>query len=354
MSKPCIEKMVLENASAAMLLFDSALRLEYLNPAAEALFEVSARQVLGKGLDAILPHSEQVTLCSIQTVLAQGRTITERAVEVRINDGQPIKLDCTISPAHASGVVQGVLVELLRLDRFLRINHEDRSLAQISATQALIRGLAHEVKNPLGGLRGAAQLLEQELQEPELREYTQIIIEEADRLQDLVNRMLGPNRPSHYKPINIHQVLERVRTLVETEVNGQIQFVRDYDPSMPPVQGDNHQLIQAFLNIAVNAARAAGPKGRIVFRTRVERQFTIGNQRHKLAVRADIEDNGPGIPESIQDTLFFPLVSGSEGGTGLGLSIAQTLITQHRGLIAFRTRPGCTVFSVYLPLETAS
>jgi two-component system nitrogen regulation sensor histidine kinase GlnL len=212
--------------------------------------------------------------------------------------------------------------------------------------------LAHEIKNPLGGLRGAAQLLERELPDPNLREYTRIIIDEADRLQTLMNRMIGPNRMLTRGLVNIHNVLEHVRGLMQAEFPNGPRVSRDYDPSIPDLTADQDHLIQAFLNLARNACAAAGIAGFIELRTRVLRQFTIGNQRHRLVLRVEVLDNGPGIPEELKDHIFFPMVSGQKGGTGLGLPIAQELISQHGGLIECESRPGETRFFVYLPLES--
>jgi two-component system, NtrC family, nitrogen regulation sensor histidine kinase GlnL len=242
------------------------------------------------------------------------------------------------------------IVELQQVDRQLRIRRETQLIRQQAATRDLVRGLAHEIKNPLGGLRGAAQLLAAELPEPELQEYTYIIIEEADRLQTLVNRMLGPNRRPDFRPLNVHHVLERVRSLVLAEPDHhQLHIVRDYDPSIPDLIGDMDQLIQAVLNIVKNAAKALHGEGEIQLRTRVARNFTIGNERHRLVAHVEIQDDGPGIPSEISDTLFLPMVTSGDG-MGLGLSIAQSLITQHRGLIECHSRPGHTVFTILLPV----
>jgi two-component system nitrogen regulation sensor histidine kinase GlnL len=224
-------------------------------------------------------------------------------------------------------------------------------LSQHQAAQALIRGLAHEIKNPLGGLRGAAQLLERELPDAALREYTRIIIDEADRLQSLMNRMIGPHLMPRRTQVNIHDVLEHVRGLILAEHPRGPSVRRDYDPSIPDFIADQDRLIQAFLNLARNAAAATGADGRIELKTRVLRQFTIGNRLHRLVLQAQVRDDGPGIPDEIRDRIFFPMVSGHPGGTGLGLSIAQELINQHGGLIEYESRPGDTAFFVYLPLE---
>ena len=220
----------------------------------------------------------------------------------------------------------------------------------------LVRGLAHEIKNPLGGIRGAAQLLARELPNTDLQDYTDVIIQEADRLRNLVDRMLGPYRPPQLTSINIHEITERVCNLIEAETQGDLQILRDYDPSIPDLMGDREQLIQAVLNIVRNAMQAllAGPPsqhGQITLRTRTLRQFTIGQRRHRLVCRLEIFDNGPSIAPGILDSIFYPMVSGRADGTGLGLSITQNIITRHHGLIECESVPGCTVFTLFLPLD---
>ena len=255
-------------------------------------------------------------------------------------------------PLHQFGAFVDLLIELHQVDQQLRITREEQLISQHQASQALIRGLAHEIKNPLGGLRGAAQLLEQELPDKALREYTRIIIEEADRLQALMNQMLAPNRVLLRHRLNIHCVLEHVRALLIAESPQGPEIERDYDPSIPDFDADQDRLVQALLNIVRNGVSAAGAEGRVVLRTRVLHQFTIDSKRHRLALRVDVEDDGPGIPDAIKDRIFFPMVSGRSGGTGLGLPIAQEQITQHGGLIECESRPGRTLFYVYLPLQS--
>lgn len=347
-----MERRILENLSTAVLLFDQHLRLLYINPAGEMLLAVSARQQLGQPAEQLVNCSGGEIARDLKSALTSGQPFSEREVVLPRPDGHEITVDCTISPIQESGNEPEVLVELQQVDRQLRISREEQLIIQGQAVREVVRGLAHEIKNPLGGLRGAAQLLERELPDDALDEYTHIIIDEADRLQSLVNRMLGPNKLPVHAEVNIHQVLERVRQLVAAEEGEGVLFKADYDPSIPPLQqADSDQLIQAFLNIVRNAARAIDHQGRILLRTRVLRQFTIGMQRHPLVVRTDVEDNGPGIPPELQPSIFFPMVSAAEGGSGLGLSIAQTLINQHKGLIECTSRPGQTVFSVLLPLE---
>jgi two-component system nitrogen regulation sensor histidine kinase GlnL len=218
----------------------------------------------------------------------------------------------------------------------------------------LLRNLAHEIRNPLGGLRGAAQLLEHELPQVNLREYTQVIIKEADRLQSLMDRLLVPHRVPKYEPTNVHEVLERVRSLLLAESPKGVMVRRDYDTSLPELIGDREKLIQAVLNIARNAVQAMQGQGQITLRTRAERQVTLAKKRYRVAIKIQIIDNGPGIPTDIRDRIFYPLVSGREGGSGLGLTLAQTFITQHHGMIECDSQPGHTCFTIMLPIETTA
>ncbi len=342
---------ILENLNISVLLFDEQLRLQYINPAGEMMFAASARNLKGQQANDFIHCPEQDLSAAFKQAVEAGSPFTEREMTFYTPGGREITVDCTVMPLAGDGRETGILVEFQQLDRQLRISREEHLISQHHAARDLIRGLAHEIKNPLGGLRGAAQLLEHELPDPALKEYTQVIINEADRLKTLVNRMLGPNKLPQYAEVNIHQVLDRVRSLVQAESGGQVKLVLDYDPSIPEFSGDADQLIQAVLNIVRNAVRAAGDEGQIILRTRIQRQFTIGNNRHKLVARIEIEDNGSGIAPDILNKIFYPMVSDSEGGMGLGLTISQSLINQHRGLIECRSKPGETVFTVLLPLE---
>ena len=249
-----------------------------------------------------------------------------------------------------------VFVEMIEIEQQTRQDREERALGQAQVTKELIRNLAHEIKNPLGGIRGAAQLLELEI-DPALGEYTQVIIHEADRLQVLVDRLLAPHRKAQVvAELNIHEVLERIRSLVLAEYPRGLVIERDYDTSIPEFRGDREQLIQAVLNIVHNATQALAEQiergvAHIVLRTRIARQETIGKQRYRLALELHIQDNGPGVPESIRDQIFYPLVSGREGGSGLGLTLAQTFVQQHLGTIECDSVPGCTVFKILIPLH---
>jgi len=237
------------------------------------------------------------------------------------------------------------------MDRLLRIARDESRATQQQTTQQMLRGLAHEIKNPLGGLRGAAQLLARELPSEDLKEYTDVIINEADRLQKLVNRILGPNKLPKLAQVNIHELLEHVRSLLLAEAPQGIQIRRDYDPSIPELTADADQIIQALLNIIRNAIEALQGEGEILLRTRVVRKFTIGQKQHDLVARIEVIDNGPGIAADVLERIFFPMVSSRAEGTGLGLSIAQSLIQQHNGIIECESEPGQTVFSIYIPIE---
>ena len=249
-----------------------------------------------------------------------------------------------------------VLIELVEVEQQTRQEREERALDQAQANKELIRNLAHEIKNPLGGIRGSAQLLQMELESKSLTEYTQVIIHEADRLQALVDRLLAPHRRPHLVgDVNVHEVCERVRSLILAEFPKGLKVWRDYDTSLPEFRGDREQLIQAVLNIAHNAAQALSDRIQVgeavlTLRTRVARRLTINRQLHRLALVLHIEDNGPGIPESIRDRIFYPLVSGRDGGSGLGLTLAQTFVQQHQGTIECESEPGRTVFKLLIPL----
>jgi two-component system nitrogen regulation sensor histidine kinase GlnL len=249
-----------------------------------------------------------------------------------------------------------IIVEMVPLEQQARQDREERLAEQAQTNKELIRNLAHEIKNPLGGIRGAAQLLEMEMESPELTEYTQVIIHEADRLQSLVDRLLAPHRRPHMVgDVNIHEVCERVRSLILAEFPRGLKVVRDYDTSIPEFRGDREQLIQTVLNIAHNACQAlveriAAGDAELTFRSRVTRQITFGKQRYRLALELHVIDNGPGVPDSIKDRIFYPLVSGREGGSGLGLTLAQTFVQQHHGLIEVDSVPGRTDFKILIPL----
>lgn len=341
---------ILDHLTNAVLLFDANCRLVSINLAGEMLLAVSARQIIGLRAREIFLLGDRGIEADFRRALEWGETLSKRNVTLG-PPSQPLTVTMTIVPVQEKNKIDWLVVEIEQVDRHIRISMEQQILTQQNAARMLLRGLAHEIKNPLGGIRGAAQLLQRELFEEELREYTQIIMDESDRLQSLVDRMLGPNKPLAMEPTNIHKVLERVRQLVQVEVPAGIVIERNYDPSIPLVMGDGDLLIQAILNIVRNAAQALGQEGLIMIRTRVHRQVTIGHKRNRMAVKIDIEDNGPGIPPELMGQIFYPMVTGRAEGTGLGLSVAQSLINQHGGLIECTSEAGATVFSVFLPLE---
>jgi two-component system nitrogen regulation sensor histidine kinase GlnL len=340
----------LELLATAVLLLDEGLDVCYANPAAENLFEVSRRQLLGYSARALFGDAPAL-FQAIDKALATGASYTEQELELGINGKPRLHLSCTVSVIEVAGAT--LLLEFRHIDQQLKIAREERLLEQQQANRELIRSLAHEIKNPLGGIRGAAQLLERELDRPPLIEYTQVIIGEADRLQTLVNRLLTPHRLPTYRRTNIHELLARVASVVHAEFPD-IVVQSDFDISLPEFEADPEQLTQALLNVVRNAAQAlqsvAGTR-EIRLKTRVARSVTMAKRRFRLALAVSVEDNGPGVAEELRDRIFYPLVSGREGGSGLGLTIAQTFVAQHNGTIECESAPGCTVFTILLPLE---
>ncbi len=341
---------VLDGLTTSILTLDNHLRVTFLNSACETLLGVSRKHAVGLTLAAGMPYLATHET-RLREALLQGTSFIEREMPLRRGgEDEPLMVDCTVTPMAGRGA-GGLLLEMQALDRHVRIARDELLLAQHEASRELIRGLAHEIKNPLGGIRGAAQLLEHEFPDSEHREYTRVIIREADRLQNLVNRMLGPNRLPQNLPLNVHEVLEHVRSLVQAEAPAGVEFVRDYDPSIPDLVGDREQLIQATLNVARNALQAIGDHGTIILRTRTRRQQVLAGQRHRLVIQIDVEDTGSGVAPALLEKIFLPMVTTRPDGTGLGLSISQYLIHSHGGIIECRSRPGCTVFSIFLPLE---
>lgn len=361
MANKLMHQRLLEHLNTAVVVLDAQLRVVWMNPAAETLLAVSLVRVKGHtpehltGMDA-----EPIKV--LRKALDEQHPYTQREAEIVNVASEVLTVDFTATPISRDEL----LVEIEPRDRLMQISREEALIARQEAVKVLTRGLAHEVKNPLGGIRGAAQLLERDLPEPQMVEFTRIIIEEVDRLRDLVDRMLGPNRPPLQVPVNIHAVTERVRSLLLAEGDS-ITMMADYDPSLPEVIGDEGQLIQAVLNITRNATQALNeqPQGEdqtegeaphyeITLRTRARRQFTLGHERHRLVCELAIIDNGPGIPETLRETLFYPMVSGRAEGSGLGLSIAQGILHQHQGLIECDSRPGHTEFRLLIPLDGTS
>ncbi len=346
-------KQLLDNLSTAVLMLDSDRCLLYLNPAAEMLFEISAKRIQGENVTGLIRDHAEFHEVLIEA-RSSGHPFAKREAHLILHSGKELAADYWVTPLAANHL-DALLVEIQPRDRLIRIGREEDARNQRETTRGLIRGLAHEIKNPLGGIRGAAQLLDRALPDDSLSDYTQVIIEEADRLKNLVDRMLGPRKLPQMKPLNIHQILERIFNLISAEVGSEVEIVRDYDPSIPDMEGDEEQLIQAVLNVVRNGVQALTESNtvrpRVVLSTRAVRQFTLGAERHRLVCQIRVVDNGPGIPESLRETIFFPMISGRAEGTGLGLSIAQAIINQHQGLIECNSEPGCTEFMIYIPLE---
>ena len=341
---------ILESMSSAILVFNRKLQLSYINPAGETMFSLSARQLINKSYAELI--EDKVDLENhLRMSFENQHPFTQHEIKLTLVPDIPVVVDFIVLPLSQPDGEDSLLVELYNLDRLLQISREENQMAQQQATQKVMRGLAHEIKNPLSGLRGAAQLLERELVSDDLKEYTQVIIDEADRLRKLVDRILGPNKLPEKEKINIHNVIEHVIRILTTDKSEEIVFQRDYDPSIPELYADSDQLVQAVLNIAKNAVESLKDKGNIIFRTRVKRKLTIGDKRYDLAVNLSITDDGPGIPLEMHDKIFFPMVTGRAEGTGLGLTIAQSLVLLHDGLIEFTSVAGKTQFNVLLPIS---
>ncbi|HWI13229.1 MAG TPA: nitrogen regulation protein NR(II) [Burkholderiales bacterium] len=349
----------LELLATAVVMVTQDGVVRYMNPAAENLFKLSSRNAQGLALDALFPGND-VLAAAIAHAREERATYTEHDLEFTMDDAK-LHLSCTVTPVEMPDGEResGFLLEFRHIEQQLKIAREERILGQTRANRELIRNLAHEIKNPLGGIRGAAQLLDRELERPNLHEYTQVIMKEADRLQALMDRLLTPHRLPQPSQVNIHEVLERVRSVMLAEYPRGIAVRRDYDTSLPAITGDREQLIQAVLNIVRNAAQAIvgrdpdAARGEITLRTRIARQVTLARKRYRHAIEVTIRDNGPGIPEDMKERVFYPLVSGREGGTGLGLTLAQNFITQHHGTITCESVPGDTVFTLLLPVREA-
>ena len=353
-----MHKRLLDNLKTGVVMLDKDLRLLYLNVAAENLLEISVRKanMLFIG-DVLIKAAEDIG--EMQTALANSNSFTKRQAQLKLMHGKTVDVDYTITPFEENGE-RRALLEITSLEHSYRISREESLSSTHATTRELVRGLAHEIKNPLGGIRGAAQLLAAELDSEELSDYTNVIIEEADRLHKLVDRLVGSRQPLKMEPVNLHEVMERVRSLVEAEISGNgIELIRDYDPSIPTVLADSSQLIQAMLNIVRNAMQALfSPEvehnlGRIYLRTRIIRNATIGAKFHRLAASIKIIDNGPGIKPEMIDSIFYPMISGRAEGTGLGLSITHSIVNQHKGVIECESRPGATCFTVILPVAQA-
>lgn len=338
----------LDLLATPVVLVDDELWIVYANSAAEDLFSFSLKNVAGQALAQLFIDPAEL-IGSLQDVLGQNWSYAGRDLTLARPGQANLHLNCLVT--QIENPAARFLIEFRPIDQQLKLARERRQMDQQQANRELIRNLAHEIRNPLGGLRGSAQLLERELERPELREYTQVIIKEADRLQSLLDRLLTPHRPPQFATLNIHEVLERVRSLVLAEFPDGIRIERNYDASLPDLRGDKEQLIQAVLNVVRNAAQALNGIGDIELRSRAARQVTLAKQRYKLALELQVIDDGPGIPEELRERIFYPLVSGRDGGTGLGLTLSQTFVQHHHGTIECESEPGRTCFTIMLPLE---
>ena len=342
---------MLDNLSTAVVLLDENLLVCELNPAAENLLGISERRALHKPILPLLDDDQEfrdVLLRVLESGVGYANELrlgpTEVHAEHRI-------IDCRVSTITPHPGDSMILVELTDVSRRSKINREQALIIQHGAGRQMIRQLAHEIKNPLGGLRGAAQLLDRQLDSEELHEYTSVIISETDRLVDLVDTLLGPGGPPNKQPANIHELLEYVMRVIQPEAGDKLTIRRDYDPGLPSIALDRDQILQALLNIVRNAAIALEGHGQITLRSRAIMNFTIGDTRHRVVASIEIEDDGPGIPPELQDSVFYPLVTSRPEGTGLGLPAAQELISRHGGLIEFESRPGQTTFFIRIPIH---
>jgi two-component system nitrogen regulation sensor histidine kinase GlnL len=340
---------ILDNLNTAVLTLDGVLRITSLNTAAEQLLGMSRRHARGRPLAQSVAGNGGL-LDPIRKALDSGQTLIVYEVPLRLPDGRHATVDCTVTPIAEDNGRDRLVVECTEVDRLQRMARGTDLAQRQAANREMLRGLAHEIKNPLGGVRGAAQLLDRELPERQYREYTRIIIHEADRLRKLVDRMLSAEQLPRRATLNVHTVLEHVRLLVEAECGADLKVVRDYDPSLPNVLGDEEQLTQALLNVVRNSIQALDCRGRMRLVTRIARRVTLGERIQRQAVRIDIEDDGPGVPPALRERLFYPMVTGRPDGTGLGLAIAHEIATRHGGAIEFESEPGRTRFTFYLPI----
>ncbi|WP_448213487.1 nitrogen regulation protein NR(II) [Colwellia sp. MEBiC06753] len=347
-NKSTFQQQLANQLVTAVIVLDKNLTIQYLNPSAEAMLIKSFNKLHNVLITEIFPNSA-IDAERLLHVIDSGQAFSDGDVSIELGEDHRFTAEITVSLAEFSQT-QHLLIELKQIDQQKQISAEAFQHQQWESARDLIRGLAHEIKNPLGGLRGAAQLLTKELNSDQ-QEYTNMIIEQADRLRNLVDRLLGPNQLPNMASQNIHLVLEKVSRLVSFDNEKHIKIVRDYDPSIPDIEFDADKLLQAILNIVNNAVQAIEPDSAITLKTRVASNQTINGKRIKLSIMISIIDFGPGIPEDIQDTLFYPMVSGRSNGTGLGLSISQTLIHQHKGKLSCDSRPGRTEFIILLPIS---
>ena len=340
---------LLDTLNSSILCLDDGRRISYANAAAEALFESSAASLIGRKFESLLSGVEPSSI--VDKLHQDSIDFTEHEAAITLANGKSITANYSIYPFEDPPSENAIVLEIRQLERQAQFAQDEWIQLQQQATQRLARGLAHEINNPLGGIRGAAQLLQRALDRPEWTEYTEVIISEVDRLQSLTSNMLVPGSRLKKEAVNILEVLEHIRRIVLAAEPDRIQMKRDYDPSIPELQADRDMLIQAFLNLVRNAVQAIEGEGEIVLKTRIEFRYTIGQKTHPLVLRVDIIDNGHGIPRELWDSIFLPMITDKADGSGLGLPIAQEIISRHGGTIHLQSAPTGTTFSVYLPLE---
>ena len=343
---------ILDALTTAIVLVDGADAILYLNNAAEGLLGISNKRAVGKLLPGLLPGLEDISDLCLRARERQrsfGQTLHIASMQ---HDGSELELSARVSP-WTDSQPDAVIVEFFDITARHQLDRENALIAQRGASRRMLRQLAHEIRNPLGGLRGAAQLLEGELDDPSLHEFTRIIIGEADRLEGLVAGLLGPGSRPDRQQVNVHEILEHIATLTRSAAP-ELTLLRDYDPSLPELLLDRDQLTQAFLNLARNASQATDDAGTVTLRTRVATNHALNGRHYKLVALIEVEDDGPGVPVEIADTIFYPLVTGRKDGTGIGLPLAQDLVNRHDGLIEFVSQPGKTVFTVSLPVLDAA
>jgi two-component system nitrogen regulation sensor histidine kinase GlnL len=346
---PDLSHRILDTLKTSLLYLDRERRITYVNATAEALFENSAGSLIGRPFTSLLSQVEHSTIAD--KLALDSIALTEHEAMITLANGKSFVADYSIYPCGEQAVNGEVLLEIRAAERQAQFAREEFNQIQQHATQQLARGLAHEINNPLGGIRGAAQLLQRELDRPDWIEYTEVIISEVDRLQTLINNMMGPNNRGQRQLINIYQVLEHIHKIIHAAEPDRIEIHRDYDPSIPSLLADRDLLIQAFLNIARNAVQAIEDRGEITFKTRIGRNFSIGQATHPLVVQIDITDNGRGVAPTLGETIFLPMITDKAEGSGLGLPIAQEIISRHGGTITLRSTDAGTTFSIILPLE---
>ena len=341
---------IIDHLATSVLLFDENLHLVSINSAGESLLSMSSKRILGLTPEKIWPNTiffSDMIRKSFQFV----RTRIERGVEMGLINRDSVKVDCIFTPIVINDETKEIIVELVGVDTFVREMQEFNHQTVQKVANESVQGMAHEIKNPLGGIRGAAQLMEKELDDESLLEYTKIIINESDRLRNFLDRMMAANTYPVRSDTNIHEIIEYVISIIRVESSRNLHIEKDYDPSIPTINADREQLIQAVLNLLRNAVQATTNDERILLKTRIKRQITIQNKLNKLAIQLDIIDNGPGIPAEIESGAFYPMVTGHAEGTGLGLSIAQQLIQSHGGIINYERKENNTYFSILFPIE---